>query len=572
MARRPAAAPSRSRSRGASPSAARRSADVTEAVREAAKLAPVLREAVLAGRDAPTPKLAARADALFTKLLERGARAVAKQPALASECALAALSIARGEEARTRAYDVAAASANALGGARAAEIWLHVAIDAWAHGRIARAQSAADRASACAGDGASPELRARIALERGRIAFGRSEWAVARAHTEDARAIAASNELVALEALAHVGLAAIGSHELAPDAARHARRAILLAERIGSKDVLGRAQAQLGIVLVERGVHDEGRRVLESAITLERERGEGENECRALLYLSMLEVDAGRPLHALHCLGRAREVAMARGSRVARAMVHGSVGVVHLVRGHPRPAARELVEADLVLEDVGNRHARITFSAFLAAAEALAGRPTEARAAFAQARTLMQEGVGPAYGVELLRVLEQVLAVTEGASVDDARDVLAEIERGSVAAHWADLRVACALARRAIVGEAASKLPRIEPTPGLVIAHDGRWFSLEGSRPIDLESRPVLRRTLAVLAEARVSEPGVTVARATLVERLWPEDARLGERLLENRMNVAIATLRRLGLRDAIRTGDRGYRLREDLPVTIDPG
>ncbi|UJR81528.1 hypothetical protein [Sandaracinus amylolyticus] len=562
MARRPAAAPSRTRSRGAS------SSSLQQALGEAAKLAPVL----LAGRDAPAPKLVARAEALFATLVDDASRAVAKHPALASEGALAALSIARGEAERTRAYDVAASAANALGGTAAAEIWLRIAIDAWAHGRIARAQSAADRASECAGDDAPPELRARVALEQGRIAFGRSEWATARAHTEVARSIAASNELVALEALAHVGLAAIGSHELAPDAARHARRAILLAERIGAKDVLGRAQAQLGIVLVERGVHDEGRRVLESAIALERERGEGENECRALLYLSMLEVDAGRPLHALHCLGRAREVAMARGSRVARAMVHGSVGVVHLVRGHPRPAARDLVEADLVLEDVGNRHARITFSAFLGAAEALAGRPTEARAAFAQARLLMQEGVGPAYGAELMRVLEQVLAVTEGAPVDDARDVLAEIERGSVAAHWADLRVACALARRAIVGEAASKLPRIEPTPGLVIAHDGRWFSLEGSRPIDLESRPVLRRTLAVLAEARVAEPGVTVARATLVARLWPEDARLGERLLENRMNVAIATLRRLGLRDAIRTGDRGYRLREDLAVTIDPG
>jgi len=61
------------------------------------------------------------------------------------------------------------------------------------------------------------------------------------------------------------------------------------------------------------------------------------------------------------------------------------------------------------------------------------------------------------------------------------------------------------------------------------------------------------------------------VPRAQLARAIWPQDARLSALLLANRVNVAVATLRRLGLRDVIVTGREGYRLREGLAVILDP-
>ena len=311
--------------------------------------------------------------------------------------------------------------------------------------------------------------------------------------------------------------------------------------------------------------------MLERAIAIERRRRAREHECRGLLYLAMLELDAGRPLQSMRHLSAARALAERHGARATQGLVIGSIGVVHLVRGTPSAAARELVRADLLLEDLGNRHARITFAAFLGAAETLAARPTEARAAFELAHRLLEEGDAPAYAGELVRATELVRAFTEGAPPDRVRAELAELERGEVARHWADLRVGCGVLRRVLVGEGSARVPRAEAVAGLVLGPDARWFSLEGAPPVELERKPVLRRALAVLADAHASEPGATVPRAQLARAIWPQDARLSALLLANRVNVAVATLRRLGLRDVIVTGREGYRLREGLAVILDP-
>ncbi|MFO0682035.1 MAG: hypothetical protein U0234_08290 [Sandaracinus sp.] len=473
---------------------------------------------------------------------------------------------------RLRRYAALERSARALGVTRrAAEAWLALGPEAWGSGHPAVAERAATRARRIAERLADPRLFARAAMERARVAFGASDWERARSETEAARDRVRGVD-PALEAQAEIGLAAIGSHLLLAGASRHARRAIFLAEELGEPTLLARALAQLGIVLVERGVHAEGRAVLERALAIERGRRSGENECRALLYLAMLELDAGRPLQSLRQLRVAREVAQKRGSRAAQALVAGSIGVVHLVRGAPALAAEELVRADLLLEDLGNRHARITFLAFLGAAEALSPRPTEARAAFELAHALLADGPPAPYGTELVRVMEAVRALAEGSAPESVRRVLADVERGEVARHWADLRVGCGVLRRALLGEATTRVPRAEPTAGLLVGEGARWFSLEGAPPVDLERKPVLRRLLALLVATRQRAPGETLARSRLARSLWPEDARLSAHLLASRINVAVATLRRLGLRDAIATGHEGYRLREELPLVVDPG
>jgi hypothetical protein len=285
----------------------------------------------------------------------------------------------------------------------------------------------------------------------------------------------------------------------------------------------------------------------------------------------MLELDAGRPLQASFLLSSARKISEALGHRVERGMVSGSLGVVHLLRGYARAARSALIEADILLEDVGNRHARTTFLAFLGAAEAMVGHPSEARVAFAAARDLVEAGDETHYAWRIVRLLECVLELANGRGADVARARLSEIDAGepSPASAWADLRVAGAYVRRVLLGD-HPVLPITEPRRGLVVAGDASWFRLEAGPLVDLRRRALLRRLLACLVRERVEMPGSNVGRAELARSGWPDMERLAGGALANRINVAMATLRSLGLREVLLTAGDGYRLREDVEVTVE--
>jgi hypothetical protein len=78
-----------------------------------------------------------------------------------------------------------------------------------------------------------------------------------------------------------------------------------------------------------------------------------------------------------------------------------------------------------------------------------------------------------------------------------------------------------------------------------------------------------LRRITACLVRRHRTSPGVPVTAAELVAAGWP-----GERLLPcaatNRLYVALATLRSLGLRGCLRRGRGGWLLDPDLRITSD--
>src|SRR5208283_405729 len=87
-----------------------------------------------------------------------------------------------------------------------------------------------------------------------------------------------------------------------------------------------------------------------------------------------------------------------------------------------------------------------------------------------------------------------------------------------------------------------------------------RWFALGDGRRVDLQRRAALRRILEALAHRHATHPDLALDHDALLGHGWP-----GERLLPEaagtRLRVAIATLRRLGLRDVILTRDDGYLL-----------
>ena len=77
---------------------------------------------------------------------------------------------------------------------------------------------------------------------------------------------------------------------------------------------------------------------------------------------------------------------------------------------------------------------------------------------------------------------------------------------------------------------------------------------------MDLARRPLLRGHLGALAEQHEARPGVVVERAVLIARAGPGE-RYNPDVHVNRLNVALSTLRTLGLRELLERSERGYRL-----------
>lgn len=125
--------------------------------------------------------------------------------------------------------------------------------------------------------------------------------------------------------------------------------------------------------------------------------------------------------------------------------------------------------------------------------------------------------------------------------------------------------VALATSRRERA-RAASAAPR--DAEMWAVASDARWFTTPEGERVDLLSRPVLMRLLRVLL--RVEQP---LDVPTLTAEIWPGTKLVAESGAA-RVYAAVATLRRLGLRDALVRREEGYCLSRAritvVPVTDD--
>jgi hypothetical protein len=99
----------------------------------------------------------------------------------------------------------------------------------------------------------------------------------------------------------------------------------------------------------------------------------------------------------------------------------------------------------------------------------------------------------------------------------------------------------------------------------------GEWFRAPGqSAVVSLRRRAAFRRLLAALCAARVHTPGRALDVGELREAGWPgEQVRVEAGA--NRVYVAIATLRRMGLDGTLLNVGDGYLLSRDVPVVVAP-
>ncbi|MGE0867440.1 MAG: PAS domain S-box protein [Kofleriaceae bacterium] len=105
--------------------------------------------------------------------------------------------------------------------------------------------------------------------------------------------------------------------------------------------------------------------------------------------------------------------------------------------------------------------------------------------------------------------------------------------------------------------------------PALIVNTAGQWFHVAASARVELSKRQqILRRMLVKLAEARLASPGRPLSVTELVVTGWPDEQVLPD-AAANRVRVAIAKLRRLGLRRMLRSNQDGYFLDPEFSVVV---
>jgi hypothetical protein len=270
------------------------------------------------------------------------------------------------------------------------------------------------------------------------------------------------------------------------------------------------------------------------------------------------------------------------GTRLWEAEQGGNLATVWFFAGRYEKAEAGYREAIECSRQVGHRIGERAFSGLLGALEAKRDRLDSAEVALEQARSNQTE---PDERVFLdLCAAHLALARARMAGKEDRAvahsPLLAARSAGPADGVFPDgrpapstrshlVRVAMRLLESQLSrGQALRGAQPVSVASGMAleVGPGARWFRPGGGTRVDLARRRVLRRLLVALVEHRLVSPGAALSRSDLLTVGWP-----GEQLPvtagRNRLNVALATLRKLGLDDSLVTRKDGYLLDPGRPV-----
>lgn len=415
-------------------------------------------------------------------------------------------------------------------------------------------------------------LEARATAALGGALASRGDRAAAREHLQRAAD--------AFHRLGDAGSAATATASLAELTHREGRAAEgeALAERALSihraqKDLLGEASDRLllGRFAADRGDLSAARAHLAQSAALAREAESRKVEALATGWLGLVaqldpagESPSDRAPHGVAggpSSGAARDLFEAAASALgamglvpAEALFTGLLGVALREGGAPAEAFARLGAATERIASGGDDAHLALFLVHLAALDADIGRAAEAAATLARAEKLLERAPEPA----ILAIAGLVRA-----RLDPPRAPEALAAARALAPSSAYVRVALACSD---VASASAAPPPPPPDDALLVGPAGLWFRVPRGDKVLLDRRRQLAKMLDRLAEERASRPGGALGWEALLGAGWP-----GERVLPeaaaHRVRVAVSTLRKLGLRDLLRTTEDGYLLVPDVPA-----
>ncbi len=310
----------------------------------------------------------------------------------------------------------------------------------------------------------------------------------------------------------------------------HNERAFAACEAAGDHWLAGLALANLAQLEQELQAFDRARDLLERALS--RLRAVGEMHYEAIyasvsgdLFFESGEVEVARRWYA-------------QGARfLGGFLTHRQTAILHA-----SSAALEAEAGDLVFAE-----------SQLAVARAGAARVANPVVRLAIELHGANVAISRSQGASRQGALDAAAAML--ADIDDS-----ESERGRLAGSSMDVRFAVRMLRRTV-----ARLGITHTASGLEIGPDARWFAFAEGPRVDLSRRGTLRKILLALAALRTESPDQGITVEALAALGWPGERMLAE-AASTRVRVAIATLRKLGLRHALLTRDDGYLLDPGVP------
>jgi len=327
-----------------------------------------------------------------------------------------------------------------------------------------------------------------------------------------------------------------------------ARAAAALAQQSGDPVAEGRARSNAGLLATEYGDLQAAREELERAHRQLAQHGDLRYAANAAQNLATVYRELGE-------LERATRAALASQRSSGKRLVGFALAELGYIAHDRGDVARARSYYDRALEahrSAGNRYFAARMLPFRAAALATLGRDGEAEEAFAEAERYFEE-VGDRMGAAISHLLRGQSDLAQARSAGDASEphlvaARARLDR-EVSGTSPELRFARALLVRDLERASSADAQRLQ------IASDGSWFEL-GSVRQELRTRGPLKRILASLAHTA----GRTLSVRELFQAGWPGES-VQEHSAARRVYVALATLRKLGLRHHIERHSEGYRL-----------
>ena len=398
------------------------------------------------------------------------------------------------------------------------------------------------------------DARATLLAELAHAELARGDVATAAEHAREAFEHASPSSLAKCRAARVVGLVAHARGQL--DEARDAYvDALDLARALGLDAEVAGLRADLGGLRLQQRRLEEAREDYEAALAgLDPEvdpirRGLAEGN------LAILEQEEGQPARAAELYTRATERLQRAGHRLYTAHLQVYAGALAHEHDRPEDAARLYDAARSSLRRVGDARLLALASGLAGALEAQRGRVAAAREAFEESdRALTRvDDAGVARSVELHRAH---LSLAQGS--DEAVALLRALEGSEPMASSDDVRLAARLLRRRI-GHGS-----------LRVADEARALVLPDGTHVELASRLVLWRLVSALVALRERSPGEPLAIEAAIEAGWPGERMTGDSA-NNRLKVALSTLRKLGLRELlVRHESGGYLLDPNVPISHD--
>jgi tetratricopeptide (TPR) repeat protein len=323
---------------------------------------------------------------------------------------------------------------------------------------------------------------------------------------------------------------------------------------LGNDEGLAGALYEAAVIAMFRGETDAARGWFDEGLQVARRAGVRAiagalTTARGSLLQELGSIDAALAHHA-----EAAQVFRELGSRYRETSALYYLATAYLERGDAREAQLVLLRARERVQGVGSPRYEALIDGGRASALAAAGDHAGARAALEEAERAGAMCPSEPALAATLQIHRLSLEQRAGEAMDPVSAVAAA--RALVTAHPSD---DSRFALRVLLSIVGPTPPR--PVSALVIWSEGRAFRLAlAPHRVDLPPRSPVRRILRLLASRRMDAPGDVVPVEEIIDAGW-QGERIRPEAALNRAYVALATLRKLGLREALVTAAGGYCL-----------